>query len=226
MLLDAVSFAADPGMVVGVIGPNGAGKTTLLEAMVGLRGASAGVVTFQGEPLKGFRDRARIFSFLPDVSILAPELDARVLVDHALRFRPRSPRTIDELRQALRVAELLDVPSGLLSRGERQRIALFCALAVDRPVVVLDEPFHAFDPLQLRDVFAAVRHVAETGTSVVTAIHQLGDAQKIARRVLLLADGRRVAWGNLDSLRSETSLPDGSLEDVFVALLERRVNAA
>lgn len=224
-LLEGIGFAANPGEVVGVIGPNGAGKTTLLEVMVGLRRANSATIIFRGQPLRRFRDKARTFSFMPDVATVAPELEARVLVEHALQFRARSALLVDDLRKGLRISELLDVPSGVLSRGEQQRVALFCALAVDRPVVVLDEPFHAFDPLQLREVLGAVRRVSEAGATVVAAVHQLGDAQQVADRVLLLADGRRVAWGDLDSLRDQASLPGASLEDVFVALLQRRMHA-
>jgi ABC-type multidrug transport system ATPase subunit len=167
-----------------------------------------------------------VFAFLPDSAELAPELDVKDHMSHALGFKPRAPAIVEELRAALGVSALLDVPAGVLSRGERQRVALFCALAIDRPVVVLDEPFSAFDPLQLRGVLSTVQLLAETGTTVITTVHQLRDAQKIARRVLLLAAGRRIAWGDLESLRREADRPAADLEEVFITLLERRAHAA
>ncbi|HEX3593976.1 MAG TPA: ABC transporter ATP-binding protein [Polyangiaceae bacterium] len=193
-LLEGVSFAAEAGEIVGVIGPNGAGKTTLLEALVGLRRTGSAVVTFRGERLSSFHDRARTFAFLPDAAELAFELDVRALVTHALRFRPRPAELVDELRDALRIADLLEAPAGVLSRGERQRVALFCALAVDRPVVVLDEPFNAFDPLQLREVLGAVRRVSEAGAAVVATVHQLRDAQKIATLIVEAAGVPILDW--------------------------------
>jgi ABC-type multidrug transport system ATPase subunit len=224
-LLESVGFEAAPGEVVAIIGPNGAGKTTLLEATIGLRSSDSASVAVRNRPLVAFSDRARAFAYLPDAAELAPELDVRTLVNHALRHAPRPGEIVDAVRHALGLSTLLDRPCGVLSRGERQRVALFCVLAVERPVVVLDEPFNAFDPLQLRDVLAAVKRVAETGSAVVTTVHQLGDAQKVADRFLLLAGGRRVAWGDLAALRREASITDGSLEDVFVALLERGAHA-
>jgi ABC-2 type transport system ATP-binding protein len=221
MLLSGVSFAAEPGEIVGVIGPNGAGKTTLLEVLVGLRRTESAAVTFRGESLDAFGARARTFAFLPDTAELAPELDVRGHVAHALRFGRRPEPLLEDLRTTLRIADLLELPAGVLSRGERQRVALFCALAVDRPAVVLDEPFNAFDPLQLRGVLGAVRRVSEAGAAVVTTVHQLKDAQEIAHRVLLLAGGRRIAWGSLDSLRRRVDAPGADLEEVFAALLER-----
>ncbi len=225
-LLDGVGFEASPGEVVAIIGPNGAGKTTLLEAVLGLRRAERGNVALDGAPVVAFCERARAFSYLPESAELAPELDVRAHVEHALRQRPRGAATLDRLREELGLSELIDSPCGVLSRGERQRVALFAALCVDRPAVVLDEPFDAFDPLRLRDVLSAVKHVAESGARIIATVHQLADAEKIANRFLLLAEGRRVAWGDLDALRAEASLPTGSLEDVFVALLGRRVHAA
>lgn len=224
-LLEGVSFAAEAGEVVGIIGPNGAGKTTLLEVLVGLQRPNSGTIAFGGRTIGAFGQRARIFGFLPDAAELAPELDVREHVSHALRFSPRPRPLVEELASALGIAGLLGLPAGVLSRGERQRVSLYCALAVERPVVVLDEPFNAFDPLQLRDVLRAVRRVADCGAAIVSTVHQLRDAEKIADRVLLLSHGRRVAWGTVESLRVEAALPGADLEEIFVALLERRANA-
>jgi iron complex transport system ATP-binding protein len=226
VLLERVGFEAGAGEIVAIIGPNGAGKTTLLEALVGVRRADSGTMTFRGRAPRNFAERARTFAYLPDDADLPFELSVRTVVEHAHGFRPRPSAVVDELRNALGVPALFDMPCGQLSRGERQRVALFCALAADRPVVVLDEPFSAFDPLQLKDVLHAVRRVTEAGATIVTSIHQLGDTEKVADRVLFLAEGRRIAWGTLDSLRHVTNLPGASLENVFVALLERKGRAA
>jgi ABC-type multidrug transport system ATPase subunit len=114
----------------------------------------------------------------------------------------------------------------VLSRGERQRLLLFTTLVLGRPVVVLDEPFSPFDPLQLRDVHRAVRSVTATGTAVLASIHQLGDAEKVADRVLLLADGRAVAAGTVAELKADAGDLGMSLEEAFIALLSRRSRVA
>ena len=213
-----VSFEARAGEITAVIGPNGAGKTTLLEAIVGLRGTDAGSVRARGQHLDRFEDYAKCVSFLPDAGVLPPEATVHTLVDHATSLGGSRARAI-VLRQQLDVEPILNVPVGLLSRGEQQRVALFCTLALGRPIVVLDEPFSAFDPLQLRKVFAVVREVADPSTTVIASIHQLEDAEKIADRVMLLAGGRSVAFGDLASLRSQAGLASGSLNDIFVSML-------
>jgi ABC-2 type transport system ATP-binding protein len=224
-ILDRVSFTAQAKQVTAVIGPNGAGKTTLLEALVGLRSITSGRVIVDGRSLRSFRERAARLAYLPDQSELPPELDVRALVAHAERCRcgPKSPSSVAEL---LAIGQLLPKPVGGLSQGEQKRLQLFCSLLLGRSIVVLDEPFSAFDPLQLRDIFAAVRAIRDHGAAVVVTIHQLVDAERIADRILLLADGKAVAFGSLEELRESAGDAELSLEGVFVSLLSRRVRAA
>lgn len=218
-IVDQVSFRAHAGELTAVIGPNGAGKTSLLEAIVGVR-TSEGTVHASGKVLSTFKERARTFAYLPDQSEPAAELSGRFLVEHALSC---SSGLVDavELHQLLAIDSLLGLGAGVLSRGERQRLALFSALVLGRPIVVLDEPFSAFDPLQLRDVLKAVRSIASSGTTILASIHQLADAEKVADRVLLLAAGRAIAFGTPAELKARAGHADMTLEEVFVTLLER-----
>lgn len=221
VLLDRVALEARAGEVTAVLGPNGAGKTTLLEAIVGAR-ARTGEVRVDGESVRGFRDVARAFALLADGMELPPEANVRTVADHALSLGARAGALVAEIHALLGVEPLAGASIATLSRGEKQRVALFTVLALDRPVVLLDEPFGAFDPLALRDVLRAVRAVAEGGAAVVATVHQLADAERAADAFLLLADGRAVAAGSLSDLRARADAPEGSLEDVFVALLSRR----
>jgi ABC-2 type transport system ATP-binding protein len=223
-LVTAVSFTARPKEVVAVIGPNGAGKTTLLEAIVGLRQATAGRVAVDGRSLQSFRERASLFAYLPDQSELPPEVSVRTLVEHAQRLAPNTtaPNT---LANHLGIAEVSHKPVGVLSRGEHKRLQLFCALLLRRPFLVADEPFSAFDPLQLRSVLAAVREITEAGVGVIASIHQLSDAERVADRILMLSRGSVVAFGTLGELREAVGEASASLEQVFVTLLSQRSRA-
>jgi ABC-2 type transport system ATP-binding protein len=224
-LVKDVTFQARAGEITAVIGPNGAGKTTLLEAMTGLRRRDAGEVRVSGRRLDRFADYAGSFSFLPDAGALPPEATVRTLVEHASSLGSRGSSTAS-LREGLALEPLLPKTVGALSRGEHQRVALFCTLALGRPIVVLDEPFAAFDPLQLRNVLRVVREVAGTSVAVVASIHQLADADKVADRILLLVNGRTVAFGEPASLRAQAGGASASLEEVFMALLARDRDAS
>jgi ABC-2 type transport system ATP-binding protein len=224
LVLDRVSFTAQSGEITAVIGPNGAGKTSLLETIVGLRSPESGSVRVTGKALPSFGARARTFAYLPDQSELAAEARVGTLIDHALGCAT-SAVSVAELRSLLAIDRLLDLGAGVLSRGERQRVLLFCTLVLGRPIVVLDEPFSAFDPLQLRDVVLAIRSIAQGGTAVLASIHQLADAEKIADRILLLAEGRAVAFGTASELKVEAGSVAMPLEEVFIAFLARRSRA-
>jgi ABC-2 type transport system ATP-binding protein len=95
---------------------------------------------------------------------------------------------------------------------------LAIGLLTPQPVLVMDEPFDGFDLRQTRDVVRMLRELAAGGRTLVLAIHQLADAERVCDRFLLLADGRVLAHGTLDELRSRTARPRASLEDIFLAL--------
>jgi ABC-type transport system involved in cytochrome c biogenesis ATPase subunit len=209
-LLAGVSFAADPGEIVGVIGPNGAGKTTLLEVLVGLRRASSAVVTFRGVSLATFATGHAHSPFyrMPRSSPRSSTCEA--VVAHALQFRPRAAALVDELRNAS-CRGTVRASTGVLSRGEQQRVALFCALAVDRPVVVLDEPFNAFDPCSCatcsRPCAASPRPAPRSSRPCISSA--------TLRRSPIVSSSSQTASvspGNLDSLREQVNQPGADLK--------------
>lgn len=219
-----VSFTLAGGEVLAVVGPNGAGKTSLLEAVVGLQ-RGMGEVRFEGRSLRTFADRARVFSYGPDEPSPPSELRVADVVAHALACGGASSLAV-ELSASLRIDELRDATVAALSRGERKRVALFAALCTKKPVIVLDEPFGAFDPLQVREVLEVVKRRAVAGSSVLVTVHQLADAEKVADRILLLARGRAVATGSMRELRACFDAASATLEDIFVKALAGDRDAA
>ncbi|MDB4935497.1 MAG: Heme transporter, ATPase component HmuV [Labilithrix sp.] len=210
-VLERVTFHAGAGEIVAVLGPNGGGKTTLLEAMVGVLPRAHGRIFVGGRSLTTFRACATAFAYMPDEASLPDE----VAID-TLLGPERSP-----LEESLGVTALRGARGSELSRGEAKRVWLVLTLAQERPVVVLDEPFGAFDPLQLDDVLDVVRRRARAGQTVVVTIHQMSTAERIADRVVLLANGSVAAAGALDVLHREYGSPTASADDVFRAVLAR-----
>jgi ABC-2 type transport system ATP-binding protein len=212
-----ISFSVCLGEILGLIGPNGAGKTTLLEAIAGILSADKGEILWRGMPLQPSKRREFIF-YLPDG--LRPWDDqhvARVLEFFADVYR-RSGRQAADAIHALGLAPVLRKRVFALSKGYCRRLMLALALLTPHPLLLMDEPFDGFDLRQTREVMELLRQTAANGRTFVLAIHQLADAERIADRVVLLADGRLRGAGNLDELRARTSLPHGSLEEIFLAL--------
>jgi ABC-type multidrug transport system ATPase subunit len=105
-----------------------------------------------------------------------------------------------------------------LSKGYGRRLMLAFALIAPHPLLLLDEPFDGFDLRQTREMMKLIRNVAARGRTLLLAIHQLGDAERVCDRFVLLAGGRVRGSGTLDELRARTALPSAQLEDVFLAL--------
>jgi len=217
VVLDGVDVVVAPGQLLGLIGPNGAGKTTLLEAIAGLLPTDGGLILWRGNspPLS---QRRELMFYLPDgVRPWEDEHVARLLEFFAACYG-RPARITTEAIGALGLAPVLRQRIGTLSKGYGRRLMLALALIAPQPLLLMDEPFDGFDLRQTREVMGVVRDVARNGRTLVLAIHQLIDAERVCDRFVLLADGRIRGIGTLADLRAQTGMPAGGLEDVFLAL--------
>jgi ABC-2 type transport system ATP-binding protein len=215
--IDGVTFSAFPGEILGIIGPNGAGKTTLMETVADLLAADSGEVVWRGEPLPASRCRNVLF-YLPDgVRPYRDQETAEVVSFFAGVYR-RSAADIDATLTSVGLKSVLHKRVHALSKGYNRRLLLALGLLTPHELVLMDEPFDGFDLRQTRDIIGVLRHHAERGRTFVLAIHQLADAERVCDRFVLLAAGKVRGLGTLEELRAQTSLRDGSLEDIFLAL--------
>jgi len=212
-----VSFAVNAGEVLGLIGPNGAGKTTLLEAIAGLLPADDGRILWRGTS-PALQHRRELMFYLPDG--LRPWEDEYVarLLEFFATAHGRPARITTEAIGALGLAPVLRRRIGALSKGYGRRLMLALALIAPQPLLLMDEPFDGFDLRQTREIMGVVRAVARNGRTLVLAIHQLIDAERVCDRFVLLAAGSVRGVGTLAELRAQTGIPAGGLEDVFLAL--------
>jgi len=212
-----IAFDLHAGEILGLIGPNGAGKTTLLEAIAGLLPVDAGAVAWCGAPLAPARRRDVIF-YMPDG--IRPYGDQPVV--QVLRFLAgvyrRSTDLVADTVAALGLGPVLGKRVHTLSKGFNRRLLLALALIAPHPLVLMDEPFDGFDLRQSRAIAAVLRRTAADGRTIVLAIHQLADAERVCDRFLLLSQGRLRGEGTLDRLRAHTQLPVAHLEEIFLAL--------
>ncbi len=212
-----VSFDIQAGEIIGIIGPNGAGKTTLLEAVAGILPINRGDVRWQGKPLPPSRRREAVF-YLPDgVRPYQDQPVTRTLTFFADVYR-RSTNEVEDTVESLDLTPVLHKRVHSLSKGYGRRLMLALGLLTPHPLLLMDEPFDGFDLRQIRDVVEVLRKEVAKGRTLVLAIHQLMDAERVCDRFILLADGRVHGVGTLNDLRARTGLTSGSLEDIFLAL--------
>jgi ABC-2 type transport system ATP-binding protein len=214
--LREVSFAAAPGEQVAVIGPNGAGKTTLLAILAGALAPTAGSVTVPGERV----------GWVPQ----QPALYSKLSVEENLRLFARLERVADveaTVRRMLAQTALGDRAGeevGRLSGGNRQRVNIAIGLLAEPGVLLLDEPSASLDPRQRARLWEFIAGLARGGTSVIFATHDVGEAERHADRVLVLADGELLFGGTTDELEraaaADAATPD--FEAAFVRFLRER----
>jgi ABC-2 type transport system ATP-binding protein len=212
-----ITFAAGSGEVLGIVGPNGAGKTTLLEILVGLTPADSGDVRWRGETLSASRRKQAMF-YLPDG--IRPYQD-RFTLD-VLNFFAGvfglSAAEVGAVVASVELAPVLRKRVCALSKGYNRRLLLALGLLTPQNVLLMDEPFDGFDLRQRRNIVQVLRNEAARGRTLILAIHELADAERVCDRFLLLAGGRVQGTGTLRELRMQTGLLQGSLEDIFLAL--------
>ena len=217
-VLTDVSFEVAPGEILGLIGPNGAGKTTLLECIAGLLPSDAGEVRWRGSSLQQARRKERLF-YVPEAISPYPDQRAMEVLKFFREAYREPPGRLEQLVRALGLQPALGKPVGTLSKGYRRRFLLALGLLVPRPVLLMDEPFDGFDLRQTREVMNLLRNEAVDGRTLVLSIHQLGDAQRVCDRLVLLSGGRVTGVGTLAELTASARLPIGTdLEEVFLAL--------
>ncbi len=204
-VLRDIGFTADGGTLLGLVGPNGAGKSTLGRAIAGLLAPSAGIVAVDGVPLSAMarRDAARLIAYLPQGDAVHWPLAARATValgrgPYLGRFGTLSPADEAAIERALARADLTsmadrDVQS--LSGGERARVLLARALAVEAPILIADEPVGALDPRHALRIMGLLREEAERGALVIAVLHDLALASRFCDRLIMLHEGRLVADG-------------------------------
>ena len=207
-ILEDVSIDVPEGATHALIGSSGSGKTTILRITLGLTPLDTGWVRIDGQALSSFKpiEWADRIGYLPQDGGLFPHITARQNVEMIARLRgwdrARIDARIEELRHLVDLdAGLLDSYPSELSGGQQQRIALMRAAMMDPPVMLLDEPMAALDPLirsslqqQLKAIFLRL------GKTVLLVTHDLGEAVFLAETITLLHEGRVVQTGSYGDL--------------------------
>jgi len=178
MVLNIPQLRLESGLSYALLGPNGSGKSTLLEILAGLVGPTSGTVQYRGRTLPPPPAAAGRLAGEVTLALQHPYLfrgSVRHNVEYGLRALGTERRELRERAErqmkALHLLELADRDARKLSGGERQRVSLARALALDTPVILLDEPLSHVDRTHRELVLAALRCLRARGRSVVIAAH-------------------------------------------------------
>jgi ABC-2 type transport system ATP-binding protein len=190
-----IDFEVRRGEVFGLLGPNGAGKTTTVEILEGYRRRDAGEVEVLGsDPADaGGAWRERIGVVLQSSAMYETLTVVEMLRLFAGYYR--EPRPVDEVVSLVGLQEKRDDRVRRLSGGQRRRLDLGLALVGDPELIFLDEPTTGFDPRARRHAWETIRGLRGLGKTILLTTHYLDEAERLADRVAVLAQGRIVASG-------------------------------
>lgn len=198
--VDHLSFAIEPGQVVGFLGPNGAGKTTSLRMLLGLVAPTSGTATINGQPYAALADPLHVVGAALESSLAYPGRTARNhLRIHALAGGVPTSR-VDELLGLVELTAAAERRVGQFSLGMRQRLALATALMAEPEILILDEPANGLDPEGIHWLRRLLRNLANEGRSVLVSSHLLAEMAQTVDRVVILDHGRLVANAPLAQL--------------------------
>jgi lipopolysaccharide export system ATP-binding protein len=209
-VVDNVSIRVKQGEVVGLLGPNGAGKTTSFYIIVGLVSPDSGRVMLDDEDITDLAmyERARRgISYLPQ----EPSVFRRLSVEDNLRAifetldlsHGEQERRIDRLIQEFKLERVRKSRGYMLSGGERRRVEIARALAINPSFILLDEPFAGIDPIAVLDIQGIIRHLKQMGIGILITDHNVRETLKITDRAYIINNGGILRAGSPTQLSED-----------------------
>jgi len=212
-----------PGEIYGLLGPNGAGKTTAIKNILGLLEPTSGWIKVAGfDPAKDSIEVKSKIGYVAENPIVYDSLSPRDFLEFVASIRKIDRRVTNEmvahLANAFDMSQYFDSPIATLSLGMKQKVALIASLIHQPPVLLLDEPLNGLDAKSSRIVKDLVLFHAQKGGAVLFSTHIMEVAEQICTRIGIINQGRVIAEGTLDQLRSKTECMGDTLEEVFLKL--------
>ncbi|MDT8452568.1 MAG: ATP-binding cassette domain-containing protein [Gammaproteobacteria bacterium] len=221
------------GEIFGLIGANGAGKTTTFRMLCGLLPASSGEIAVAGHDVRKVAATARAnIGYMSQKFALYTNLSVREnLTFFAHVYGLSGKRHRQQMQQALEdfgLNEVLDMPSGDLPLGMKQRLALAAALMHSPKILFLDEPTSGVDPLTRRSFWAHINQLAESNVTIMVTTHFLEEAE-YCDRLAIMAEGKIIATDTPEAIRAraqgvDETIPD--MEEAFIRLIQKKAEAA
>lgn len=216
--VDAISFNAEPGKILGFLGPNGAGKSTTMKMLTCFIPQTSGEATVSGYNISNQTLEVRQnIGYLPENNPLYQDLYVKESLGFTADVHKISnkKKRIDEVIGMVGLGNEQHKKIGQLSKGYRQRVGLAQAILHDPKVLILDEPTSGLDPNQLIDIRKLISELGKDKT-VVLSTHIMQEVEAVCNQVIIINKGRIVADDSLQQLREKQG--GKSLEDIFISL--------
>lgn len=218
-----VSLQVNTGEIVGLLGPNGAGKTTSFYMIVGLVKPDAGLVCLDDYDMthKPMHERARNgIGYLPQESSIFRKLSVSDNIMAILQLRKeltdkKRQELLEKLMNEFHISHLQDNIGITLSGGERRRVEIARALAMEPHFILLDEPFAGIDPISVIDIKRIIRHLRDRGIGVLITDHNVRETLDICQRAYIVSEGTIIAEGPPNAILSNQKVREVYLGHEF-----------
>lgn len=208
-VLRDIDLEVEAGESLALLGHNGAGKTTLIKLILGLTRPSAGSRQVLGRAVedKAFVALRRQIGYLPESVALYDAMTGAEVLRFFARLKGLPPDVATPLLEKVGLAEAAGRRVRTYSKGMRQRLGLAQVLLGEPRLLLLDEPTTGLDPALRQELFEILAGLQTSGATVVISSHALGEIESRVDRLAILAHGRLVACGSLETLRAGAGLP-------------------
>ncbi|MDQ1139702.1 MAG: ATP-binding cassette domain-containing protein [Pedobacter agri] len=213
--VDAISFEAKPGRILGFLGPNGAGKSTTMRMLTGYLEPTSGSAEISNHNLltQAIEVKKNV-GYLPENTPLYTDMYVKEFlnfVGQTYELKNLANR-VDEVIKQVGLGPEQHKKIGMLSKGYRQRVGLAQAIIHNPEVLILDEPTSGLDPNQLVDIRALIKELGKNKT-VVISTHIMQEVEAICDDIIIINKGKIVANDTLDGIKKANN--QESLEDIF-----------
>jgi len=222
--VDALSLEIEPGQILALIGPNGAGKSTAFNCIAGVYTPTAGVVTFAGETINGYKPwdlcrkgLARTFQ------IVKPFATKTVLYNVAVGSFATTPNRRQAEEKAIKVLEFLhfadkkDVRAGNLTIADRKRLEIARALATEPKLLLLDEVMAGLRPSEVDEMVGIIKQLRDSGITIFVIEHIMRAIMAMSDRIVVIQFGRKIAEGTPQEITANENVIKAYLGEDYAA---------
>lgn len=222
-VVEDVSLSIEKGQIVGLLGPNGAGKTTCFYMIVGLIRGDRGKIFINDEEITSLpmHGRARKgIGYLPQESSIFRKLSVKdnimaILETRRDLNRKERKQKLDELLLEFHLTHIRKSQGISLSGGERRRVEIARALAMEPSYILLDEPFAGVDPISVNDIKKIIRHLKQRGIGILITDHNVRETLDICEKAYIVNEGHIIAEGDAQAILSNQKVRDVYLGEQF-----------
>ena len=207
--LDDVSLTIERGRVFGLLGPNGAGKTTLIRMINNIIKPDSGMILFDGKPLSA-SDVARI-GYLPEERGLYRKMKVGEHAIYLARLKGLSSsearRRLEEWFEKFGIMPLWDKRVEELSKGMQQKVQFVCTVLHEPELLIFDEPFSGFDPVNAELLKSEIIALRERGSTLIFSTHNMQSVEELCDDIALINQSHLVLSGSVTEVRARYRLP-------------------